>query len=118
LQYACTRTRSLARKAAQSGIRTTDITDLKLGAREEIALAKHLLNFGLVLEGVAEEYRPNFLCNYLYDLAGLLSQFWERCPVLKSDDPERTSRLVLSNLTGSVLRQGLEVLGIKTLEQM
>ena len=52
---------------------------------EEIALAKHLLNFGLVLEAVAEEYRPNFLCNYLYELAGHFTAFYENCPVLKSE---------------------------------
>ena len=118
LQYACTRTRSLARKAAQNGLIAANVTELRLSALEEVALAKQLLNFGLVLEAVAEEYRPNFLCNYLYDLAGLLSQFWENCPVLKSPEPERGSRLVLSDLTGRVLKQGLEVLGIETLEQM
>jgi arginyl-tRNA synthetase len=118
LQYAYTRTRSLARKAAATGLTTAEVNDLKLAAREEMALAKHLLNFGLVLEAVGEEFRPNFLCNYLYELAGLLARFWENCPILKSAEPERSSRLVLTNLTGSVLKQGLEVLGIETTEQM
>ena len=52
-----------------------------------------LLNFGLVLEAVAEEYRPNFLCNYLYDLAGQFTRFYENCPVLKAEEPSNaTSR--------------------------
>ena len=72
----------------------------------------------VALEQVGEEYRPNFLCNYLYELAGLLSRFWESCPVLKSAEPERSSRLVLTRLTGSVLKQGLEALGIETTDQM
>ena len=97
---------------------TATFDGLRIGAADEIALAKQLLNFGVVLEAVGEEYRPNFLCNYLYDLSGLLSRFWENCPVLKSAEPERTSRLVLTNLTGSVLKQGLNVLGIETTEQM
>ncbi len=118
LLYAYTRTQSLARKARESGVSAGDVSELKLGALEEIALAKHLLNFGLVLEAVGEEYRPNFLCNYLYELAGLLSRFWEGCPVLKSADPERSSRLRLSELTGAVLKQGLEVLGLETTDQM
>ena len=118
LLYAYTRTRSLARKARESGAIAADTSGLRLGAPEEIALAKHLLNFGLVLEAVADEYRPNFLCNYLYELAGLLSRFWEGCPVLKSAEPERSSRLILNNLTGSVLKQGLEVLGLETTDQM
>jgi arginyl-tRNA synthetase len=85
---------------------------------EEIALAKHLLNFGLTLEAVAEEYRPNFLCNYLYDLAGHFTRFYENCPVLKAEEPLRSSRLTLCDLTGRVLKQGLDVLGIEVLEQM
>jgi arginyl-tRNA synthetase len=118
LLYAYTRTRSLARKARESGVIAADASGLRLGAPEEIGLAKHLLNFGLVLEVVADEYRPNFLCNYLYELAGLLSRFWEGCPVLKSAEPERSSRLILNNLTGLVLKQGLEVLGLETTDQM
>ena len=118
LLYAYTRTQSLARKAGESGVIASDASGLTLGAPEEIALAKHLLNFGLVLETVADEYRPNFLCTYLYELAGFLSRFWENCPVLKSAEPERSSRLMLNGLTGSVLKQGLEVLGLETTDQM
>ena len=118
LLYAYTRTRSLARKARELGLNRSGSGELSLSAGEEIALAKHLLNFGLVLEAVGEEYRPNFLCNYLYQAAGLLARFWESCPVLKSGEPERTSRLLLTELTGMVLKQGLETLGLETTEQM
>jgi arginyl-tRNA synthetase len=118
LLYAFTRTQSLARKARESGVIAADVSGLKLSAPEEITLAKHLLKFSLVLEAVADEYRPNFLCNYLYELAGLLSRFWENCPVLKSAEPERSSRLILNSLTGSVLKQGLEVLGLETTDHM
>jgi arginyl-tRNA synthetase len=89
-----------------------------LAATEELALAKHLLNFGLTLEAVAEEYRPNFLCNFLYELAGRFTSFYENCPVLKADATTRASRLELCNLTARVLRQGLETLGLETVEQM
>jgi arginyl-tRNA synthetase len=89
-----------------------------LTAPEELALAKHLLNFGLVLEAAADEYRPNFICNYLYELAGKFTSFYENCPVLKSEPNERASRLVLCDLTARTLKQGLSVLGIETLEQM
>ncbi len=89
-----------------------------LTAPEEAALARHLLNFGIVLETVAEEGRPNLLCNYLYGLAGYFTSFYENCPVLKAEPEQRASRLVLCDLTAKVLRQGLAVLGIETLEQM
>jgi arginyl-tRNA synthetase len=89
-----------------------------LAAPEEIALARQLLNFGLTLEAVAGEYRPNFLCNYLFELAGRFTAFYENCPVLKADDATRDSRLALCDLTARVLKQGLDVLGIEVAEQM
>lgn len=117
LLYAYTRVRSIFRKGgADSATLTTQLP--ALNAPDEIALAKQLMNFGLVLEAVAEEYRPNFLCNYLYDLAGLFARFYESCPVLKAEGAERATRLLLCDLTGRVLKQGLEALGIETTEQM
>ncbi|MGH7967996.1 MAG: DALR anticodon-binding domain-containing protein, partial [Limisphaerales bacterium] len=85
---------------------------------QELALARHLLNFGFVLGMVAEDYRPNLLCNYLYELAGHFMVFFENCPVLKSPSAKRASRLVLCELTARVLSQGLGVLGIEVIEQM
>ena len=72
----------------------------------------------VVLEAVAAEYRPNFLCNYLYDLAGHFTRFYENCPVLKAAEPERATRMELCDLTARVLKQGLEVLGLETTERM
>jgi len=121
LQYAYARIRSIFRKAdvarasREPGAAGTAVL---LSASEEIALAKHLLNFGLTLEAVAEDYRPNFLCNYLYELAGKFTAFYEICPVLKADDATRAGRLALCDLTARVLKQGLDVLGIEVVEQM
>ena len=118
LQYAYARIQSIFRKLENPESRIQN-PELKLAAPEELALAKHLLNFGITLEAVAEEYRPNYLCNYLYDLASHFSRFFENCPVLKADDAAtRASRLTLCDLTARVLKQGLETLGIETVEQM
>ncbi|HEX3628412.1 MAG TPA: arginine--tRNA ligase [Verrucomicrobiae bacterium] len=117
LQYAYARIRSIFRKLDKPftpGVNQT----IRLATPEEANLAKHLLNFGLTLEAVAEEYRPNFLCIYLYELAGKFTSFYENCPVLKADSETRDSRLVLCDLTARVLKQGLDVLGIETVEQM
>lgn len=118
LQYAYARIRSIFRKA-EAGDFKFGISDFKLEAREELALAKQLLSFGLTLEAVAEELRPNYLCNYLHELAGKFTSFYENCPVLKAgDEATRQSRLALCDLTARVLRQGLAALGIETVEQM
>ncbi len=110
LQYAYARIRSIFRKGNTGSAGTpageffkghdaAPITTesptpvLHLDTPEELTLARHLLNFGLVLEAVADDYRPNFLCNYLYDLAGHFTAFYENCPVLKSEASQRASRL-------------------------
>jgi arginyl-tRNA synthetase len=118
LQYAYARIKSIFRKSETSNIQHPT-SNIQLAAPEELALAKHLLNFGLTLEAVAEELRPNYLCNYLFELAGKFTSFYENCPVLKAkDEVTRSSRLVLCDLTARVLKQGLETLGIETVEQM
>jgi arginyl-tRNA synthetase len=115
LLYAYTRVRSIFRKGGEA---IPSGGGIILQAPEEMALARHLLNFGLALETAAEDYRPNFLCTYLYELSGHFARFYENCPVLKAEGPSRHSRLILSDLTARVLKQGLEVLGIETTEQM
>jgi arginyl-tRNA synthetase len=116
LQYAYTRARSIFRK-----VDAPDFANITVAAAapEELGLAKHLMNFGQTLEMVADDHRPNFLCNYLFELAGHFSCFYEACPVLKAKtDVERESRLALCELTGRVLKTGLEVLGIEVTEVM
>jgi len=127
LQYAYARIRSIFRKGnvgQASRLSPSDLEKLETGATpvlqapEEFALAKHLLTFGVTLEAVVDDYRPNFLCNYLYGLAGRFTSFYEACPVLKAEPAIRASRLALCDLTARVLKQGLEVLGIEVVEQM
>jgi len=119
LVYAYARIKSIFRKSeAESAIRNPQ-SAIALVALEELTLARHLLNFGITLEAVAEELRPNYLCNYLFELAGKFTSFYENCPVLKAEDAAtRNSRLALCDLTARVLKQGLATLGIEVVEQM
>jgi arginyl-tRNA synthetase len=92
---------------------------LNLQAPHEIELAGKLAQFGEVLAGVADKGEPHLLCAYLYDLAGLFSSFYENCPILSAEDEAtRNSRLSLARLTERTLKQGLELLGLETLERM
>ncbi len=118
LQYAYARIQSIFRTAEKEAI-SYQPGAISLSQPAELALAKHLLNFGLVLEAAAEEYRPNFICTYLFELSSHFMSFFENCPVLKAEGAEiRASRLLLCDLTARVLKQGLEVLGIEVVEQM
>jgi arginyl-tRNA synthetase len=117
LQYAYTRVRSIFRKAEESVSQKCEPL-FELNSADELTLAKHLLNFGLVLDAVVDDYRPNYLCNYLYELAGYFARFYESSPVLKAQPQEKADRLALCDLTGRVLKQGLQVLGIEVTERM
>jgi arginyl-tRNA synthetase len=68
---------------------------------------------------VAREGTPHVMCSYLYDLAGLFSSFYEHCQILNAESEEiRQSRLKLAMLTAKTLKQGLDTLGIQTVERM
>ena len=84
----------------------------------ELVLAKHLLQLNEVVNAVGADLLPNRICQYLFELSQKFNQFFEQCPVLKAEEPLRTSRLVLCDLTARTLKLGLELLGIKVLERM
>jgi len=84
----------------------------------ELVLAKHLLQLSEVINAVEGDLLPNRICQYLFELSQKFNQFFEQCPVLKAEEPLRTSRLILCDLTARTLKLGLELLGIKVLERM
>ena len=91
---------------------------LILSDSAELNLAKRVCQFAEVVPQVLNGFRPNILANYLFELANSFHAFYEVCPVLKSEEPARSSRLALCELTGRVLQKGLELLGIKAPEKM
>jgi arginyl-tRNA synthetase len=115
LQNAYVRIRSIFRKAGKI---ESKIDKLTLAHPAEINLAKRLSQFAEVVPQVLNDFRPNILAAYLFELANSFHTFYEACPVLKSEEPVRSSRLALSDLTGRVLQKGLELLGIKVPEKM
>ncbi|MDZ4091832.1 MAG: arginine--tRNA ligase [Arthrobacter sp.] len=84
----------------------------------ERALALHLLEYGATLHKVREALEPHRLCTYLFELAQLFTSFYDQCPVLKSEDSVRESRLALCALVLRRLSEGLDLLGIETPENM
>ena len=115
LQNAYVRIRSIFRKAGESARK---INKLLLGDSAEITLAKRLCQFAEIVPQVLNDFRPNILANYLFEVANSFHAFYEACPVLKSEEPARSSRLALCALTGRVLHRGLDLLGIKVPEKM
>jgi arginyl-tRNA synthetase len=117
MQYAYTRVLSVFRKA---GIDADSLQGaIVLTEEREAQLATRLLQFEEVITQVARDGTPHVMCAYLYDLAGQFSGFYEHCPILSAEDEQvRNSRLQLAALTAKTLKQGLDTLGIKTVERM
>jgi arginyl-tRNA synthetase len=84
----------------------------------ERALGLKLLQYAETVPIVLEEFRPNILANYLYELANTYHSFYEACPVIKADPANRASRLLLSDITARTLAHGLGLLGIGCPERM
>ncbi len=115
LQFVYARTKSIFRNAIKLGYEAGEI---KLESPHELALAKHVLRFGEIIEFVAKDLKPHLLCTYLYELAAKYNGFYENCDVLKSEDSTRASRLRLIDVTAKTMALGLDLLGIEHPEQM
>jgi arginyl-tRNA synthetase len=115
LLYAVVRIAGIARKgggeAAMAG-------SLVFSEPQEWSLVRELLRLDAVITEVEEELLPNRLCSYLFELSQVFNRFYDQVPVLKSDEPARSSRLALCRLTADTLKLGLGLLGIPTLERM
>lgn len=116
LQYAYTRIRSIFRK--ENIVEQNLSGDFQLREEAEILLAVKLLQLNETIDHVIEDYQANILCNYLFELAVIFMSFYEACPVLKSEESLRISRLMLCDQTARTLRLGLNLLGIEIVEKM
>jgi len=125
MQYAYARIKSIERKAKapERGIdverELSDLKEVSLTEPDELALAKHLIRYGESVQSAAADYRPNYLTNYLYELAQKFSAFYTTCPVLDAPADKRPTRLLLCDLTARTIKHGLtDLLGIQVVEQM
>jgi arginyl-tRNA synthetase len=116
LQYAYTRIMSIFRRAEVDPA-TLD-AQFNLVEPAELTLAVKLLQYPESVETVTHDYQANVLCQYLFELSGHFMSFYENCPVLKAEEPTRSSRLMLCALSARTVKHGLELLGINTVEQM
>ena len=116
LLYAAVRIKGIARKGGSLDGATPD--KLIFTEPQEWALAKQLLQLDVIISDVETELLPNRLCNYLFELSQSFNRFYDQVPVLKAEEPARSSRLALCNLCANTLELGLQLLGIQTLERM
>lgn len=131
LLYSLTRIRSIKRKADLGSVedilkkRELDIgkdAPLKLEHEREIRLAKYLLRFPDIILQCIDDLLFHLLCNYLYELSGVFTDFYESCYCIeKSGDQDvkiHLDRILLCEATAAIMDKGLTLLGLKTLSRM
>lgn len=119
LLYAIARIHSIFRRAGQSpGEFAGSVVVHGLESEAELALARKLVAFPAALQQALSDYRPHFLCTYLFELAGAFSSFYNAEKVIVEDPALRNRRLLLCARTLTVLETGLHLLGLETLERM
>ncbi|MDI9633154.1 MAG: arginine--tRNA ligase [Methanolinea sp.] len=112
IQYAHARACSILEKAGEFG------HAFALEDPRELALARHVIRFPLVVENVVRELKPHLLAVYARDLADLFNTFYHYVPVLKSTGTLRDSRLTLVLAARNTLAEALQSLGIEPLSTM
>lgn len=117
LQYTYARLRSILRKAGQE-IKVKG-EGLSLDGEDELRIMRKTFEFSEVVQICAENYLTNALAKYLYELANLANSFYESTPILSDENEERKSaRLALIEKSADILKVGMSLLGVKTLEKI
>jgi arginyl-tRNA synthetase len=118
LLYAYVRVQGISRKGNIDFEKLATKTKICLDEETELTLAKHLLQLSEIIQEVERDLLPNRLSQYLFELSQKFNQFYDRCPILQADEPQRTSRLILADISARTLKLGLSLLGIPILERM
>ena len=118
LQYSYARIQSIKRKAEEMGKVITSDTKIIVKDKIERNLVTFLTLFPTMVLRAGETYKPNLLTDYLFDLAKKFNTFYNACPILNQEDEILCSRLLIADRVAEVLKEGLDLLGIKTVERM
>ncbi|WP_418964663.1 arginine--tRNA ligase [Cetobacterium sp.] len=118
LQYSYARIKSILRRAKEQNKDIREDVTISFTDKTERALAHHLTQFPGVILKAADSCRPNLIADYLFELSKKFNSFYNACPILNQEDNILYSRLLLAERTAAVLKEGLNLLGINTLERM
>lgn len=112
LQYSNVRMNSILKKAKKwkQDFKNKNLT------KQEKKLINKLIEFPIIIEKASNDYRPHYICNYIYDLSTIFNEFYHACPVIKSK--QKNFRLTLTKATGIVIENGLNLLGIEVPKKM
>lgn len=119
IQYTYARAKSILREAkVEISSLIQKVQELTFTEKEETDILRSLYTFPEILQLAAENYAPNYVAEYIFDLAQKFNAFYRKHSVLKAENDVKISRLALAAATAQILKNGLNVLGIEVLERM
>jgi arginyl-tRNA synthetase len=117
IMYGYVRAKSIFRQAGIAEVSLQNINDIEPN-EHELNLLKLLSDFPKITLETGKTLSSHILCNYLFELTQSFNQFYRENKVLVDDVKVKNFRLALTQATSIVLKKGLEILGIDTIEQM
>jgi arginyl-tRNA synthetase len=118
LLYTFARIRSIFRKITNYKLKIKNVDFEKLSDDKEIALIKKLAVYPEIVEAAGKIYDPAELAKYLFELTKLFNDYYHQIPVLKVETAIKNARLSLLSSVAQIIGNGLNLLGIKTVEEM
>nr|WP_319398065.1 arginine--tRNA ligase [uncultured Carboxylicivirga sp.] len=120
IQYTYARIQSIGRKAQEKGISIPDAADTAVEMTDkEVQLMKMISSFPSVVAEAGKAYSPALIANFIYDMAKEFNQFYHESPIaVEEDEAKRSMRLVLCKNVGTVIKNGMWMLGIDVPERM
>jgi arginyl-tRNA synthetase len=117
LIYTYVRCRSVLNKLSHDPSIPQSVSSLTIND-DEFNILRKLYQFSEIVLRSAQQYSPNFIATYLYELASLFNLFYQKNPILKADEETKNLRLLITEATANTIKKGLNLLGIKTVEKM
>jgi arginyl-tRNA synthetase len=118
LQYSYARIQSILKKGSENGKNLNEESQITLKESAERSLAVYMSLFPKTVMKAADSFRPNLITDYLFELAKKFNSFYNSCPILNQEEDVLYSRLLLADRAAKVLKEGLELLGIETVDRM
>ncbi len=117
LIYTYVRCQSVLKKADHDSLTRQPVNSLTIN-NDELNVLRIINQFPEIVRQAAIQLSPNLIANYLYDLAQKYNYFYQKNKILESEEKTKQFRLMLTQAVGKVIKEGLYLLGIKTVERM
>lgn len=116
VQYSYARAKSVLKKGQIDNFDKVEF-DL-LNTDEEFNLIKSLAEFKESIVRAKEKYEPSIISRKVMDIAKNFNKFYNTSKIMVDDEKLKEQRLALAYATSIVIKNGLKLLGIKTVDQM